>query len=194
VKAQTRRTFAPTRWPQRRCGTGRSPWLSCTNIAEGLEEVPSVGPHIARVVRELLTHHRLPPLADLVALDDESITYRRTHQPSVEELLDVDREYRQKAAAGELPLTAPQRFNPTGDRWLPVLHTRRGSRRYTALYSNTERARRLGRLRDWVVLYVRDDAGERQYTVVTSTHGVMRGHRVVAGHERECRAAERRAA
>jgi hypothetical protein len=111
----------------------------------------------------LLTHHRLPPLADLVALDDESITYRRTHQPSVEELLDVDREYRQKAAAGELPLTAPQRFNPTGDRWLPVLHTRRGSRRYTALYSNTERARRLGRLRDWVVLYVRDDAGERQY-------------------------------
>jgi hypothetical protein len=26
----------------------------------------------------------------------------------------------------------------------------------------------------------------------TSTHGVMRGHGVVAGHERECRAAERR--
>jgi len=162
--------------------------------AEGLEEVPGVGPHIARVIRELLTHHRLPPLADLVAADDDSIAGRRTHQPSVEELLDVDREYRQKAAVGELPLIAPQRFNPTGDRWLPVLHTRRGGRRYTALYSNTERAHRLGRSRDWVVLYVRDDAGERQYTVVTSAHGVMRGHRVVAGHERACRAAERRAA
>lgn len=161
---------------------------------EGLEEVPGVGPSIARVVRELLTHHRLPPLAALLDTGDDSAAGRRRHQPSVEELLDVDREYREKAAAGELPLIAPQRFNPTGDRWLPVLHTRRGPRRYTALYSNTERAHRLGRSRDWVVVYVRDTTGEPQYTVITSTHGVMRGHRVVAGHERECRAVERRAA
>jgi len=45
-----------------------------------------------------------------------------------------------------------------------------------------------------VVLYSRDTSGEQQYTVITGTHGVLRGHRVVAGHERECRAAERRAA
>jgi DNA polymerase (family X) len=161
---------------------------------EGLEEVPGVGPGIARVIRELLTHRRLPPLAALFDKDDDSAPGRRGNQPSVEELLDVDHEYREKAAAGELPLIAPQRFNPTGDRWLAVLHTRRGARRYTALYSNTERAHRLGRSRDWVVLYVRDATGEHQYTVITSTHGVMRGHRVVAGHERECRAVERRAA
>lgn len=161
---------------------------------EGLEELPGVGPGIARVIGELLTHHRLPPLPALFDKDGDSAAGRRGNQPSVEELLDVDREYREKAAAGELPLIAPERFNPTGDRWLPVLHTRRGARRYTALYSNTERAHRLGRSRDWVVLYTRDATGERQYTVVTSTHGVMRGHRVVAGHERECRTAERRAA
>lgn len=112
----------------------------------------------------------------------------------VEELLDVDREYRQKAAAGDLPLSAPRCFNPSGDRWLPVLHTRRGARGYTALYSNTERAHQFGRTRDWVVIYMRDAAGEHQYTVITATRGVLRGHRVVAGHERACRAAERRAA
>lgn len=161
---------------------------------EGLEEVPGVGPRIAHVIRELLTHHRLPPLAALRATDDALLTDRPEREPSVEALLDVDREYRGKAAAGALPLIAPERFNPSGDRWLPVLHTRRGSHRYTALFSNTERAHRLGRTRDWVVIYVRDGAGEHQYTVITSTHGRLRGHRVVAGHERQCRAVEERAA
>jgi hypothetical protein len=161
---------------------------------DGLEEVPGVGPCIARVIRELLTHNRLPPHAVLLASEGGSAFGERTHQPSVDELLDVDREYREKAAAGALPLIAPERFNPSGDRWLPVLHTRRGARRYTALYSNTERAHRLGRSRDWVVLYVRDAIGEQQYTVITSTHGARRGHRVVAGHERQSRAAARHAA
>jgi helix-hairpin-helix protein len=159
---------------------------------DGLEDVPGVGPHIARVIRELLTHHRVPSLEAL--LGTEADAGRNACQPSVEELLDVDREYREKAAAGELQLIAPERFNPTGDRWLPVLHTRRGARRYTALYSNTERAHRLGRSRDWVVLYAHDATGEHQYTVITSTHGVLRGHRIVAGRERQCRAADRHAA
>ena len=130
----------------------------------GLEEVPGVGPRIARVIRELLTHHRLPSLFVLREQYDA--------HPSVEELLDVDREFREKAADG-----------------LPVLHTQRGSRRYTALYSNTERAHRLGRTHDWVVMHVRDAGGDSQYTVITATRGVLRGHRVVAGHERECRVA-----
>src|SRR5215475_1495930 len=42
--------------------------------------------------------------------------------PAVSELLDVDREYRQKADAGSLRKIAPKRFNPTGKAWLPVLH------------------------------------------------------------------------
>jgi DNA polymerase (family X) len=156
---------------------------------EGLENVLGVGPGIARVIRELVIHRRLPPLAGLLNPAGDAVAGWRRRTPSVEEMLDVDREYRQKAAAGELPLIAPQRFNPTGDRWLPVLHTRRGNRQYTALYSNTERAHRLGRSRDWVVLYIRDATGEHQYTVVTSAHGALRGHRVVAGHEHQCRRA-----
>jgi len=155
---------------------------------EGLEEVPAVGPHIARVIHEVLTRHRLPSLPLL-----EGDTSRA--QLDVDEILDVDREYRRGAAAGELPLIAPQHFNASGERWLPVLHTTRGSRRYTALFSNTERAHRCGRTHDWVVVYVRTkDDVQRQYTVITAIRGVLCGHRVVAGHERQCRAAERRAA
>lgn len=104
----------------------------------------------------------------------------------VAELLDVDREYRDKATAGTLPTIAPRRFNPKHEAWLPILHTQRGGRHYTALFSNTARAHRLGTTRDWVVLYLDDGAGERQHTVLTATRGPLAGKRVVAGREDEC--------
>lgn len=118
-------------------------------------------------------------------------------EPSVSELLDVDHEYREKAEAGRLRTIAPRRMNPSGDAWLPVLHTRRGDRHYTALYSNTPRAHQFGRTRDWVVIYVESPgadgpATERQYTVVSAGSGPQRGERVVRGREPECIAHYRR--
>ena len=107
-------------------------------------------------------------------------------EPTVEELLSVDREYRAGAKAGELPLIAPHRFNPEGKAWLPVLHAQRGAQHYTALFSNTLRAHEFGRTHDWVVLYIDGDRGERRYTVLTGRHGVLKGKRVVAGREAEC--------
>jgi putative hydrolase len=110
-----------------------------------------------------------------------------SHAPvPVRELLEVDREYREKAAAGTLPKIAPRRLNPKRESWLPVLHTQRGGRHYTALFSNTPRAHRLSMTRDWVVLYHDDGAGERQHTVLTATRGPLTGKRVVAGREEEC--------
>jgi DNA polymerase (family X) len=106
--------------------------------------------------------------------------------PDVAELLDVDREYRSRAAAGELPRIAPRRFNPTRIAWLPVLHTVRQDRHYTALFSNTARAHSLGRTRDWVVLYHDGGSGEHQSTVVTAALGPLAGKRVVRGREGEC--------
>jgi DNA polymerase (family X) len=106
--------------------------------------------------------------------------------PPVAELLDVDREYRSRAAAGGLRRIAPRRFNPTGEAWLPILHTTRGRRRYTALYSNTARAHAAGKTRDWVVLYSDDGASTYQHTVITAARGPHRGCRVVAGREHEC--------
>jgi putative hydrolase len=109
--------------------------------------------------------------------------------PSVETLLDVDHEYRQSAERGQLPTIAPRRFNPEGKAWLPVLHTERGDWHFTALFSNTARAHKLGRTRDWVVIYYYDHSHrEDQCTVVTETRGALRGKRVIRGREEECRA------
>ena len=97
----------------------------------------------------------------------------------------MDREYREKAAAGQLVKIAPRRFNPSHVAWLPVLHTTRGRRHYTALFSNTALAHLLARTDDWVVIYWDDARGERQSTVVTADHGRLKGRRIVRGREAE---------
>ncbi len=99
----------------------------------------------------------------------------------------MDREYRDKAAVGKLPMIAPRRFNPTGEAWLPILHTERHGRHYTALYSNTARAHELGTTHDWVVIYLDDESNRYQCTVITSRFGPLRGHRIIRGREQECR-------
>lgn len=109
----------------------------------------------------------------------------RADPPPAAEILDVDAEYREKAQAGSLRTIAPRRFNPKGRAWLPILHTQRGDRHYTALFSNTPRAHRFGATRDWVVVYL-DGRGEGQWTVVTARHGPLAGRRVVRGREAEC--------
>ena len=113
---------------------------------------------------------------------------RPPNEPTIAELLDVDREYREEAKAGKIKLIAPKRFNPKGEAWLPVLHTTREARHYTALFSNTARAHELGKTGDWVVLFYNGDQTERQCTVITSEFGPLKGHRIVRGREAECEA------
>jgi hypothetical protein len=101
-------------------------------------------------------------------------------------VLSVDREYQDKAAAGALRTIAPKRFNPTGEAWLPVLHTKREDWDFTALFSNTQKAHELDKTRDWVVVYFhRASEPEGQCTVVTEGHGALAGRRVVRGREGE---------
>ena len=107
-------------------------------------------------------------------------------QPPVSELLDVDREYREKAAAGILTKVAPRRFNLKREAWLPILHTARKQRHYTAVFSNTARAHELGKTHDWVVLFCDNGATEDRFTVITSEFGPLQGERIVAGREAEC--------
>jgi putative hydrolase len=108
--------------------------------------------------------------------------------PGVAVLLDVDAEYRRRAAADELAKITPRRFNPERRAWLPVLHTDRDKWHFTALYSNTARAHELGRTGDWVVIYHydSDDHVEGQHTVVTENRGALAARRVVRGREAEC--------
>lgn len=107
-------------------------------------------------------------------------------KPPVSEILDVDREYRSKAARGQLLKIAPRRFNPDGNAWLPILHTNRGSRHYTALFSNTALAHRMNKTQDWLVVYNDNGKHEGQCTVVTAYRGKLIGKRIVKGRETEC--------
>jgi DNA polymerase (family X) len=149
-----------------------------------LESLPRVGARRAAAIRSALQQ-----------MLDRQRALRRSRpapsdapEPPVALLLEADRSYRAGAQAGTLPTIAPKRFNPGGKAWLPVLHTERSGWHITALYSNTARAHELGRVHDWVVLYVEDDAHrEHQYTVVTAGRGVLVGQRVVRGREAECR-------
>jgi putative hydrolase len=143
-----------------------------------LDRVPGVGPRRAAMIR-----------ANLAGLLARTRRTRRQSavEPDVDTLLDVDREYRENAESSALPTIAPRRFNPSGEAWLPILHTERGEWHFTAIYSNTARAHELGRTRDWVVVYFhRDSAAEGQRTIVTETRGPALGRRVVRGREAEC--------
>jgi putative hydrolase len=145
-----------------------------------LEKIDGVGARRAAAIRAALSQS--------LGRKKRSSPTPEQHLPSVDTLLDVDREYRGKAKDGKLPTIAPRRFNPNGEAWLPILHTTRGEFHFTALYSNTARAHQLDRVKDWVVLYFYDDHHhEYQHTVVTETHGALTGKRVVRGREAECR-------
>lgn len=179
------------------------------------QTVPGIGPKLAHAIHDALHVDTLEELeiaahdgrlgavagigtrraaavqAGLAALLSRGRARPRAPQgsPPINVLLDVDREYRQRSAAGELPKIAPKRFNPEGLAWLPILHTNRGQWHFTVLFSNTARAHDLGRTDDWVVVYFYDDDHqEGQHTIVTETKGPMKGERVVRGREAECRA------
>jgi hypothetical protein len=108
-------------------------------------------------------------------------------EPPVGLFLKIDEQYRKKAGAGELPTIAPKRFNPSGEAWLPIMHTTKQGWHVTALYSNTARAHQLERVKDWIVISFYDDHHhEGQHTVVTETRGIATGRRVVRGREKEC--------
>ena len=177
------------------------------------QSIPGVGPELARRIHETLEIDSLaelelaahdgrleqvsgvgPRRARMIAAALDQMLQRRSakprgsaSEPGVDLILDVDREYRRKAAGNALRKIAPRRFNPTGEAWLPILHAQRGDWHFTALFSNTARAHELGKTDDWVVLYFHTDHGsEAQRTVVTETSGPLQGRRVVRGREAEC--------
>lgn len=160
-----------------------------------LESVRGFGPRRVRAIREELgsilgrsARHRARRREWLDRRAGERHERDMLRRPDVDTLLAVDTEYRARAAAGELRLIAPRRFNPEGKAWLPILHRERAGWELTALFSNTARAHELGRTHDWVVIFYGRDGAEGQSTVVTESGGPLRGRRVVRGREAECRA------
>jgi hypothetical protein len=182
-----------------------------------LTRVPGVGPKRAKRIHEELDIDSLEELelaahdgrlADLQGMGPKTVAGvrdalagrlsrsagRRAEQrtrgpdrPDVAVLLDVDATYREKAEAGDLRTIAPRRFNPQGRSWLPVMRSRRDGWTFRVLFSNTARAHKLDKTRDWVVIYYERNGTENQCTVVTAGSGPLRGRRVVRGREAECR-------
>ena len=96
------------------------------------------------------------------------IAAAQTTLPSVDELFDVDREFRRAALEGAT-----------------ILHTTRGDRRYSALFSHSELAHRQGRHQDWVIVDLEVPGPNLRWTIVTEWRGPMKGKRVVRGREVE---------
>ncbi|MBZ0289038.1 MAG: DNA-binding protein [Anaerolineae bacterium] len=115
-----------------------------------------------------------------------SQTLQKPDEPSIQQLLEIDAEYRRRGEAGQLKMIAPRRFNPEQKAWLPVLHVDREGWSYTVLYSNTARAHELDKTHDWVVIYFERNGKEKQRTVVTGTGDELKGKRIVRGREDEC--------
>jgi predicted flap endonuclease-1-like 5' DNA nuclease len=177
-----------------------------------LTSLPGVGPELARRLHETLGittlpeleqaaragrlaevgigHKRLRGLLDALAgrLAQSAVPEPVPNEPEVHELLEVDEAYRRHADHEDLPTLRPRRYNPEGERWLPIFRSERGPWQIRVLFSNTALAHRLGKTRDWVVLYFTDGKTSGQRTVVTETRGDLLGRRVVRGRERECRA------
>lgn len=158
-----------------------------------LQTVPGIGPRKACAIRsaaaELLVQRQrkrsrrtLPPNARVSA-------QRKSHaEPSVAQLLIVDREYRRRARAQTLPKVAPRRFNPEGTATLPVYRVQHGNTEFRVFYSNSSTAHALGKTLDWVIVLAGNADRTLQYTVVSETRGSWSGQRVVRGRESECRA------
>jgi putative hydrolase len=176
-----------------------------------LTSLPGVGPQMARLLHERLSittleeleraahdgrlrHVGIGPKRLRGLIDTLAGRLRRTRlpepihgEPSVANLLVIDAEYREQAAADRLPTITPRRFNANNEPWLPLYTAIRNGWRFRALYSNTALAHRLGQTHDWVVIYFDDGVSHGQRTVVTETRGDLRGRRVVRGREPECR-------
>lgn len=157
-------------------------------VASGrLSRVPGFGEKRLSMIRESLSGRLRRPNENDVEAPMPVVVNSSKSQPSVSVLLDIDREYLNKARRSQLPRITPRQFNPTKEAWLPVLHTEREGHRYTVLFSNTPRAHSLGATRDWVVIYRERRDGGGQWTIITSQLGALLGRRVVRGREDECR-------
>lgn len=158
--------------------------LQATALDGRQTNVPGIGPRRSQAVRDSIAGRAVRRVNLQRTPRDEE----HHSEPPVAELLCVDAEYREQAAADKLLRIAPRRFNPTGEAWLPVLHTHRESRHYTAMYSNTAHAHELGMTHDWVIIRRTDRNHHQQWTVITSLLGALTGRRIVRGRESECRA------
>lgn len=174
-----------------------------TDGEAGLTELKGIGENLAGLIREFVETGESELLASLQAevppeKAGAAVSPTRPREPKgkraattgiqvpVSVILEIDEQYRRKAAANELKKIAPRLMNPDRKAWLPLLATKYKALKFTVMFSNTPRAHELGKTNDWVVVYYEKGKGENQCTVVTESRGELKGKRVIRGRESDC--------
>jgi putative hydrolase len=170
------------------------------NGSGALKGIPGVGERLAGLIEEYVKSGEMELLESLrkeVKPEDlEKVRAAKKEHPAsspeaplipVSLILEIDGEYREKAAARKLKLIAPKLLNPGKKAWLPILAASRKGWKFTVMFSNTATAHKLGKTDDWVVVYYQSGKGENQCTVVTEMRGPLKGKRVIRGRESECK-------
>lgn len=164
---------------------------------EGLEGLKGVGEKLAGLIAEYVKKGKVEMLRELekkvpaeklkaVETKKAAHAFERPITIPVRDILDVDEEYRELAAAGKLKKIAPRLMNPGKKAWLPVMSKSSKGVKFTVMFSNTPSAHKLEKTDDWVVVYYAKGKGENQCTVVTESRGGLKGKRVIRGREEEC--------
>lgn len=144
-----------------------------------LLKVPGLGKKRVEAIQACLAHRSADnAVADLPVDQSDTIP--------VDEILDIDREYRERVKAGSLAKIKPSQHNPDHEPWLPIMHTERDGRHYTAMFSNTTKAHQQNATHDWVVVFRDDTNAHGRWTVITSQFGKLKGFRIVRGREEYC--------
>jgi hypothetical protein len=145
---------------------------------EQLRSLPGVGPRAAERLQDeeglasVSEVRRAGRLAEMRrAMEDE---------PSIEEILAVEADFRRLAGAGVLGRTAPRAYSPKGPKWEGVLQCERGGWHLRVAWADTAIAHRLDKTRDWIEVRFERDGRSGVRTVVTEA-----GRRVVRGREEE---------
>jgi hypothetical protein len=167
------------------------------NGVEGLSGLKGIGEKLAGLIVEYVEKGEVELLQTLekevtpeqlrqVETKKSEHAFAKPIELSVGVILDIDAEYRKKAAGGKLKRIAPRLLNPEKKAWLPIMVTEQKGYKFTVMFSNTETAHKLGKTDDWVVVYFEKGKGENQCTVVTESRGALKGKRVIRGREKEC--------
>jgi DNA polymerase (family X) len=164
---------------------------------EALSGLKGVGEKLAGLIQEYVEKGTVELLRDLEEeVPEEKLkavekrksehNFPKPVQIPVAAILEIDEEYRSRAAAGKLKMIAPRLMNPEKRAWLPLMVREYKGCKFTVMFSNTATAHKLGKTDDWVVVYYEKGKGENQCTVVTEGRGRLKGKRVIRGREKEC--------
>jgi putative hydrolase len=164
---------------------------------EGLTGLKGVGEKLAGLIQEFVQKGKVELLQDLEkevpagklkAIEKKTSihAFAKPIELPVATILEIDEEYRAKAAAQKLKMIAPRLLNPEKKAWLPLMVREYKGSKFTVMFSNTSAAHRLEKTNDWVVVYFEKGKGENQCTVVTESRGALKGKRVIRGREKEC--------